>query len=172
MDILFLKPGLHYFSNWMVLFSLLLLVMFLCLFILGFLSMCMFRLQFASSKPQFGKCKLSFIPKQHILQSHIDLHLNIILSLIPWFELKQIEVAFLLNQILVCKPLSEHSFTELVNSNVLICRYYTDPSGTFWQCNAKAIGSGSEGADSSLQEQYNKVSMFFSGLFPNFLSCL
>ncbi|KAK0598805.1 hypothetical protein LWI29_038139 [Acer saccharum] len=36
--------------------------------------------------------------------------------------------------------------------------YYTDPSGTFWQCNAKAIGSGSEGADSSLQEQYNKVS--------------
>jgi hypothetical protein len=39
----------------------------------------------------------------------------------------------------------------------LYCRYYTDPSGTFWQCNAKAIGSGSEGADSSLQEQYNKV---------------
>ncbi|KAL6206290.1 hypothetical protein ACLB2K_023538 [Fragaria x ananassa] len=34
--------------------------------------------------------------------------------------------------------------------------YYTDPSGTFWQCNAKAIGSGSEGADSSLQEQYSK----------------
>lgn len=39
----------------------------------------------------------------------------------------------------------------------ICCRYYTDPSGTFWQCNAKAIGSGSEGADSSLQEQYNKV---------------
>ena len=39
----------------------------------------------------------------------------------------------------------------------VICRYYTDPSGTFWQCNGKAIGSGSEGADSSLQEQYNKV---------------
>ncbi|KAL3639815.1 hypothetical protein CASFOL_014783 [Castilleja foliolosa] len=36
--------------------------------------------------------------------------------------------------------------------------YYTDPSGTFWQCNAKAIGSGSEGADSSLQEQFNKDS--------------
>ncbi|CAL4983218.1 unnamed protein product [Urochloa decumbens] len=34
--------------------------------------------------------------------------------------------------------------------------YYTDPSGTFWQCNAKAIGSGSEGADSSLQEQYKE----------------
>ncbi|PKA49558.1 Proteasome subunit alpha type-5 [Apostasia shenzhenica] len=36
--------------------------------------------------------------------------------------------------------------------------YYTDPSGTFWQCSAKAIGSGSEGADSSLQEQFNKAS--------------
>ncbi|KAE8715092.1 Proteasome subunit alpha type-5 [Hibiscus syriacus] len=33
-------------------------------------------------------------------------------------------------------------------------KYYTDPSGTFWQCNAKAIGS--EGADSSLQEQFSK----------------
>ncbi|KAL0908438.1 hypothetical protein M5K25_022933 [Dendrobium thyrsiflorum] len=33
-----------------------------------------------------------------------------------------------------------------------------NPSGTFWQCSAKAIGSGSEGADSSLQEQYNKAS--------------
>nr|GEV93190.1 proteasome subunit alpha type-5 [Tanacetum cinerariifolium] len=28
--------------------------------------------------------------------------------------------------------------------------------GTFWQCNGKSIGSGSEGVDSSLQEQYNK----------------
>lgn len=43
---------------------------------------------------------------------------------------------------------------------MIMYRYYTDPSGTFWQCNAKAIGSGSEGADSSLQEQYNKVSNF------------
>uniref|UniRef100_A0A803N5E4 Proteasome subunit alpha type n=1 Tax=Chenopodium quinoa TaxID=63459 RepID=A0A803N5E4_CHEQI len=34
--------------------------------------------------------------------------------------------------------------------------YHTDPSGTFWQCSAKAIGSGSEGADSNLQEQYRK----------------
>ncbi|MCO5607210.1 hypothetical protein L7F22_061403 [Adiantum nelumboides] len=34
--------------------------------------------------------------------------------------------------------------------------YHTDPSGTFWQCNGKAIGSGSEGADTSLQEHYSK----------------
>lgn len=53
----------------------------------------------------------------------------------------------------------------LVSSLLYSCRYYTDPSGTFWQCNAKAIGSGSEGADSSLQEQYNKVRspLFFHG---------
>jgi hypothetical protein len=35
-----------------------------------------------------------------------------------------------------------------------VSRYHTDPSGTFWQCNAKAIGSGSEGADTALQEHY------------------
>ncbi|KAI3836481.1 hypothetical protein MKW98_008242 [Papaver atlanticum] len=29
------------------------------------------------------------------------------------------------------------------------CKYYTDPSGTFWKYDANAIGSGSEGADSS-----------------------
>ncbi|KAL2895210.1 Proteasome subunit alpha type-5 [Bienertia sinuspersici] len=34
--------------------------------------------------------------------------------------------------------------------------YYTDPSGTFWKCSAKAIGSGAEGADSNLQEQFRK----------------
>ncbi|GMN59441.1 hypothetical protein TIFTF001_028534 [Ficus carica] len=45
--------------------------------------------------------------------------------------------------------------------------YYTDPSGTFWQCNAKAIGSGSEGADSSLQEQYNKCELYKSEIGKN-----
>ena len=33
-----------------------------------------------------------------------------------------------------------------------------DPSGTFLQYEAKAIGSGSEGAQQSLQETYHKVS--------------
>lgn len=32
-----------------------------------------------------------------------------------------------------------------------------DPSGTFVQCDARAIGSASEGAQSSLQEVYHKV---------------
>lgn len=34
--------------------------------------------------------------------------------------------------------------------------FHTDPSGTYSQYEAKAIGSGSEGAQSQLQEQYNK----------------
>ncbi|KAH0453633.1 hypothetical protein IEQ34_017957 [Dendrobium chrysotoxum] len=47
---------------------------------------------------------------------------------------------------------------DMASLGCVIQQYYTDPSGTFWQCSAKAIGSGSEGADSSLQEQYNKAS--------------
>ena len=34
-------------------------------------------------------------------------------------------------------------------------RYYCDPSGTFVKYHAKAIGSGSEGAQGTLQEQWN-----------------
>jgi 20S proteasome subunit alpha 5 len=34
--------------------------------------------------------------------------------------------------------------------------YHTDPSGTFVSYQAKAIGSGSEGAQTSLQEEYRK----------------
>ncbi|KAN0055767.1 hypothetical protein ACTA71_011654 [Dictyostelium dimigraforme] len=35
--------------------------------------------------------------------------------------------------------------------------YYSDPSGTFTQFNAKAIGAGSEGAQTTLQEKYSKT---------------
>ncbi|KAH8925241.1 N-terminal nucleophile aminohydrolase, partial [Atractiella rhizophila] len=34
--------------------------------------------------------------------------------------------------------------------------YHADPSGTFMRYDAKAIGSGSEGAQTELQDQYNK----------------
>ncbi|KAJ2232852.1 proteasome component pup2 [Coemansia sp. RSA 1722] len=34
--------------------------------------------------------------------------------------------------------------------------YHTDPSGTFWRYEAKAIGAGSEGAQTELQEKYHK----------------
>ena len=40
--------------------------------------------------------------------------------------------------------------------HALLRRYHTDPSGTFTQYEAKAIGAGSEGAQTSLQEHYNK----------------
>jgi 20S proteasome subunit alpha 5 len=32
--------------------------------------------------------------------------------------------------------------------------YFSDPSGTYWQYKAKAIGAGSEGAQSTLQDKY------------------
>lgn len=35
--------------------------------------------------------------------------------------------------------------------------YHMDPSGTYVQYDAKAIGSGSEGAQQTLVEMYNKV---------------
>ena len=47
------------------------------------------------------------------------------------------------------------------NRNVAVLfsrdRFHMDPSGTFIQYDAKAIGSGSEGAQQALQEQYHKV---------------
>jgi 20S proteasome subunit alpha 5 len=36
------------------------------------------------------------------------------------------------------------------------CLYHTDPSGTFTRFDAKAIGAGSEGAQTALQEQHHK----------------
>lgn len=40
--------------------------------------------------------------------------------------------------------------------------YHMDPSGTFLEFGAKAIGSGSEGAQQSLQESYHKVTFLFT----------
>ena len=37
--------------------------------------------------------------------------------------------------------------------------YHLDPSGTFTECSAKAIGSASEGAMQQLEEQYHSVSI-------------
>lgn len=39
-----------------------------------------------------------------------------------------------------------------------VCRYHTDPSGTFVRYDAKAIGSGSEAAQSELQDKWHSVS--------------
>ena len=35
--------------------------------------------------------------------------------------------------------------------------YHAEPSGTFYRFDAKAIGSGSEGAQAELQNEYHKV---------------
>ena len=39
--------------------------------------------------------------------------------------------------------------------------YFMDPSGTYVKCDAKAIGSGCEGAQQSLKESYYKVKFTF-----------
>ena len=36
-------------------------------------------------------------------------------------------------------------------------RYHAEPSGTFYRYDAKAIGSGSEGAQAELQNEFHKV---------------
>lgn len=40
--------------------------------------------------------------------------------------------------------------------------FHADPSGTFMRYDAKAIGSGSEGAQTELQERWHKVCVFWS----------
>jgi 20S proteasome alpha/beta subunit len=53
--------------------------------------------------------------------------------------------------------------------------FHTDPSGTYIQYEAKAIGAGSEGAQSSLQEHYTKVCCFVlldEGWYQTNLECL
>lgn len=53
--------------------------------------------------------------------------------------------------------------------------YHTDPSGTYSRFQAEAIGAGSEGARTQLQEHYNKsmtlaVRLFVLLLLPLLLS--
>lgn len=42
--------------------------------------------------------------------------------------------------------------------------YHAEPSGTFYRYDAKAIGSGSEGAQAELQNEYHKVSLPLNAL--------
>ena len=57
----------------------------------------------------------------------------------------------------------EFSYTETQSSwtgdciFLFSCRFHLDPSGTYTRYDAKAIGAGSEGAQSSLQEVFHKV---------------
>lgn len=47
----------------------------------------------------------------------------------------------------------------LMNNNL---RYHAEPSGTFYRYDAKAIGSGSEGAQAELQNEFHKVYLILS----------
>jgi 20S proteasome alpha/beta subunit len=44
-----------------------------------------------------------------------------------------------------------------IDADLIAGRFHTDPSGTFMKYEAKAIGSGSEAAQSELQDKYHKV---------------
>lgn len=41
-------------------------------------------------------------------------------------------------------------------TELTISRYHAEPSGTFYRYDAKAIGSGSEGAQAELQSEYHR----------------
>jgi len=43
-----------------------------------------------------------------------------------------------------------------LNIFIILFSFHADPSGTFTKYQAKAIGSGSEGAQTELQENYHK----------------
>jgi 20S proteasome alpha/beta subunit len=45
----------------------------------------------------------------------------------------------------------------VIFSSTFSYRYHVDPSGTYIRFEAKAIGAGSEGAQVSIREGYNKV---------------
>lgn len=44
--------------------------------------------------------------------------------------------------------------------------FHVDPSGTFMRYDAKSIGSGSEGAQTELQDSWHKVSPWFGTMLP------
>ena len=52
---------------------------------------------------------------------------------------------------------TSHTTAQQVNHHDLTnCRYHAEPSGTFYRYDAKAIGSGSEGAQAELQNEFHK----------------
>ena len=52
---------------------------------------------------------------------------------------------------------TSHTTVQHVNHHDLTnARYHAEPSGTFYRYDAKAIGSGSEGAQAELQNEFHK----------------
>lgn len=55
-------------------------------------------------------------------------------------------------------PLSQAvGYDRVLSECDVLSRFHTDPSGTFVRYEAKAIGSGSEAAQSELQDKWHKV---------------
>jgi 20S proteasome subunit alpha 5 len=52
------------------------------------------------------------------------------------------------------KQTTHHTYSAVVANNG--DRYHAEPSGTFYRYDAKAIGSGSEGAQAELQNEFHK----------------
>lgn len=52
--------------------------------------------------------------------------------------------------------LSASYFLELLRFQANLSSYHAEPSGTFYRYDAKAIGSGSEGAQAELQNEFHK----------------
>lgn len=59
------------------------------------------------------------------------------------------------NDKVMSRPFGVSLLVAGVDADGTIVLYHTDPSGTFVRFGAKAIGSGSEGAQTTLEEQYN-----------------
>ena len=57
--------------------------------------------------------------------------------------------------------LSNNLVSRTIDIHATPFRYHTDPSGTFVRYDAKAIGSGSDAAQQSLQDAFHKVSFAF-----------
>lgn len=53
-------------------------------------------------------------------------------------------------------PFRDDVGVDTLTTLVCICRYHAEPSGTFYRYDAKAIGSGSEGAQAELQNEYHR----------------
>jgi 20S proteasome subunit alpha 5 len=48
------------------------------------------------------------------------------------------------------------SLPSSIEMHANLSRYHAEPSGTFYRYDAKAIGSGSEGAQAELQNEYHR----------------
>lgn len=55
-----------------------------------------------------------------------------------------------------CPPKLEAKLYAQIEADTVDDRYHAEPSGTFYRYDAKAIGSGSEGAQAELQNEYHR----------------